>query len=148
MAPITRQDVGVAIAQLMPRIIQGVRLDFFLQRGVTQTQFLVLMALHGSRQRGECTMGALAKNMHVRLPTATGIVSRLVRTGYVRRRPRPQDRRHVLVALTPKGEAFITAFQGVIRRRWEEVLQSLEPRELAMFHQVITRLNQQLQHPR
>lgn len=135
--PITRAQVGNAMAQLVPRIVRGTQLDFFLTRRVTQTQFLVLMAIHAD---GRCTMGALARNMHVQMPTATGIIDRLIRAGYVRRAPHPEDRRQILVELTAKGQAFIRDFQTVVRRRWEEVLRSLEPGELATFHQVVTKL--------
>lgn len=145
MPAITRQDVGRAMSQLMPRIIQGVQLDFFVRRGVTQTQFLVLLAVHGY---GECTMGTLARNMHARMPTATGVVARLVRDGYVRRHAKAEDRRQVLVSLMPKGQAFIRDFQAVVRHRWEEVLRSLRPAELAAFHVVITKLSTQLQRSR
>jgi DNA-binding MarR family transcriptional regulator len=138
---IRRQHVSHAIAQLMPNIIRGVQLDFFVKRTVTQTQFVVLIAIHGY---GRCTMGMLARNMHVKMPTTSGIVDRLVRAGYVRRFPHPEDRRQVMVELTAKGQAFIRQFQAVIRRRWEEVLRSLNSDELQMFHRVITKLTQQL----
>jgi DNA-binding MarR family transcriptional regulator len=141
MPQISRQQVSRAIARLMPNIIRGVQLDFFLTKGVTQTQFLVLMAIHAERR---CAMGQLARTLHVRMPTATGIIDRLVRMGHVRRFPHPEDRRHVLIALTAKGQVFIRQFQDVIRHRWEEVLRSLSPMELAMFHQVITKLQQHL----
>jgi len=141
MASITRRQVSQAVAQLMPRIIRGVQLDFFVRKGTTQTQFLVLMAIHADTR---CTMGALARNLHVRMPTATGVVDRLAKAGYVRRIPHPTDRRQVIVTLTAKGQHFIREFQQVIRRRWEEVLRSLSAGELAMFHQVITKLTAQL----
>jgi len=139
---INRQHVSHAIAQLMPNIIRGVQLDFFVKRAVTQTQFVVLIAIHGY---GRCTMGVLARNMHVKMPTTSGVVDRLVRAGYVRRFPHPEDRRQVVVELTAKGQAFIRQFQAVIRRRWEEVLRSLNSEELQMFHRVITKLTQQLE---
>lgn len=145
MPPLTRRQVSSAIAQLMPRIIQGIRLDVFLRRGVTQTQFLVLVAIHGHRR---CPMGTLARSLHVRMPTATGVVKRLVRAGLVRRIPRHEDRRHVIVELTPKGRRFIAQFQQVIRARWEDVLRSLGRKELEAFHRVITKLTQQLQRGR
>ena len=138
----TRNDVSLAIAQLMPSIIQGVQLDFFVKRGVTQTQFLVLVAIHG---HGRTTMGVLARRLHVSMPTASGVVDRLVRAGYVRRTPHPQDRRQVVVETTAKGEAFIRQFQAVVRRRWEEVLKPLAPSELGAFYHVITTLREQLQ---
>ena len=144
MAPsITRSEVSRGIARLMPRIIGGVQLDFFAQRQVTQTQLLVLVALHG---RGQCTMSELARNFHISLPTATGLVDRLARPGYVRRFPNPEDRRQVMVALTEKGRAFIREFQVVIQRRWEEVLRVLSPAELAAYHRVITKLTEALEH--
>lgn len=141
----THQHVSQAIAQLMPGIIRGVHLDFFVKRGVTQTQFLVLMSIHGY---GRCTMSTLARNMHVRMPTATGIVNRLVRSGHVRRVPTTEDRRRVPIELTAKGRAFILAFQAVIRRRWEEVLKPMAPDELAVFHRVVTGLSRQVEMER
>ncbi|MBI3087903.1 MAG: MarR family transcriptional regulator [Candidatus Omnitrophica bacterium] len=139
---LTRRDVSQVIArQLMPRIMQGVQLDFFVRQGTTQTQFLLLMAIHA---QGQCTMSQLARNMHVRMPTATGVVTRLVAAGFVRRIPHPTDRRQVIVTLTAKGRGFIREFQGVVRRRWEEVLRSLSATELAMFHRVVTKLTTRL----
>ncbi|PIQ84793.1 MAG: hypothetical protein COV75_00705 [Candidatus Omnitrophica bacterium CG11_big_fil_rev_8_21_14_0_20_63_9] len=139
---VNRHEASLAISQLMPSILRGVQLDFFINRKITQTQLLVLMAIHG---HGRCCMGTLAENLHVRMPTATGIVGRLVRSGFVHRFPCAEDRRQVLVELTPKGREFIYAFQSVIRRRWEEVLRLLNPQELAAFHHAIQRLHTQMQ---
>lgn len=141
MAQVTPRDVSGAIAQLMPRILQGIQLDFFVRKGTTQTQFLVLMAIYA---QGQCTMSQLARNMHVRMPTATGVINRLVHAGFVRRIPHPTDRRQVIVTVTAKGREFIREFQHVVRRRWEEVLRSLSPKELAMFHHVVSKLQRHL----
>ena len=139
--PVTRATAGRAMAELMPMLIRGIQLDFFVRRGVTQTQFLVLGAVlafeHG-------TMGALARSLHVTMPTMSGIVERLVQAGFLRRAPHPDDRRQVVVSLTPKGRGFLEEFQGVIQRRWEEVLRPLSSTELAAFHHVITKLRRQL----
>ncbi len=141
----SRQEVSLAVAQLMPDIIRGVQLDFFVKKGVTQTQFLMLTAI---RAYGRCTMGILARNLHIRMPTATGIVDRLVRRGYVRRLPTSEDRRQVAVDLTPSGQQFIRQFQFVIRRRWAEVLESLPASELEAFYRVITTLQERLRAER
>ena len=144
MDPGSPQRLSQAIAQLMPSIIQGVQLDFFVKQGVTQTQFLVLMAIHASERS---TMGTLARNLHVRMPTTTGIIDRLVRAGYVRRFPQPEDRRQVVVELTAKGQGFVRQFQAVIQHRWEELLRSLDARERQTFSRVIRKLQEQLQPP-
>ena len=139
----TRRALSEAIAHLMPYIIRGVHLDFFVKTGVTQMQFLVLMAIHAS---GRCTMGTLARTMHVRMPTATGIVDRLVKAHFVHRMPMPDDRRQVVVELTRRGEAFIRQFQAVVSRRWDEILFTLSAKELEAFGGVVTKLHAQL-HP-
>ncbi len=142
---VTRQQASAAIAQLVPRILQGVQLNFFVTRRTTQTQLLVLVAIHAAER---CTMGQLATNLHVSMPTMTGVVTRLARAGYVRRTTSPDDRRQVVVELTAKGREFIQAFQAVIRHRWEEVLRALSPHELEAFYRVITKLQAQLQPTR
>jgi DNA-binding MarR family transcriptional regulator len=139
---VSRKDVSLAVAHLMPHIMRGVQLDFFVKRGVTQTQFLLLASIHAYTR---CTMGTLARSLHVSMPTVSGIVDRLVRAGYLRRVSRPDDRRQVAVELTRKGQAFFQEFQSVIRRRWEEVLLSLEPKDLETFYHVLTKLRERLQ---
>ena len=143
LAPaITRKDVSLAVARLIPYIMRGTQLDFFVTRGVTQTQFLMLNSI---RAYGRCPMSALARGLQVSLPTVSGIVSRLVRAGYIRRHGQPEDRRQVLVELAPKAEAFFRDFEAIIRRRWEEALAPLEPGELAAFHDVMTKIRERLQ---
>ena len=139
--PVTKRRLSSAIAELMPGIMRGVRLDFFVQKGVTQTQFVVLAAILAGRRS---TMGALAKSLHVSMPTMTGIVDRLVRAGYVRRSTDPHDRRQVAVEVTPKGATFIRECQAVMSRRWEDVLRELEVDELQAFYGVVTKLKQRM----
>ena len=138
----TRRDVSLAVARLMPHIMRGVQLEFFVKRGITQTQFLMMASI---RAYARCTMSTLARNLHISMPTASGIVERLVRAGYVRRVPQSEDRRQVVVELTAKAQAFFHDFETVVRRRWEEVLIPLEPAELAAFYGVITKLRERLQ---
>ena len=141
-APLTRKDVSLAVARLIPYIMRGTQLDFFVKRGVTQTQFLVLNAIRACTR---CTMGALARALHVSMPTVSGIIDRLVRAGYVRRLALPEDRRQIIVELAPKAELFFRDFETVVRQRWEEALRSLEPDELEAFHGVITKIRERLQ---
>lgn len=139
---VTRPQLSHAIAELVPNIIRGVQLDFFLRGGVTQTQLLVLLSVHAARQ---ATMSELAGSLHVTMPTVTGIVTRLVRAGHLQRVSSPVDRRQVVVRLTGKGASFIRAFQAVIRRRWDDVLRSLSAQERDAFYRVVTKLATHLQ---
>ena len=141
-ATVSRKDASLALVRLIPYIMRGTQLEFFVKRGITQTQFLVLNAIRACTR---CTMGALARALHVSMPTVSGIIDRLVRAGYVRRRTLPEDRRQIIVELAPKAGRFFRVFETVVRRRWEEALLSLEPDELEAFHGVITKIRERLQ---
>ena len=138
MKRISSKQLSFSIAQLMPHIIQGVHLRFLVKNAVTQTQFLVLIAIHS---RGRCPMTLLAKNLHVSLPTISGIVDRLVKSGQVKRLSDQQDRRQVLIELSPKGKAMIAQFQQAISTRWEEILEILDPQDRKDFDRIIKKLN-------
>lgn len=132
-----RKQIGFAIAELMPKIIRGAQLEFFRRYSVTQTQFFILVAIHATH---DASMGGVARSMKISMPTATGIVGRLVRTGFLRRYSEPYDRRRVRVELTPKGIGFIRKFQKAVSHRWTEVLKNVDDRELGPFYRVILRL--------
>ena len=137
----SRHHVSRSIAQLIPRIIGGVQPDALPRHDVTQRQVLVLATIHS---RPHCTMGALASNMDICMPTATGIIQRLAAAGYVRRIDDPADRRQVIVTLTAKGRAFIRQFQTAAAHRWDRALRVLDPRELEALHHVVIKLHQRL----
>ena len=139
---VTRQKAGYLISQLMPFIIQGVHLEFLAKKTITQTQFLVLVAIF-SKHRS--TMKNLADNMHVSMPTMSGIVDRLVKSGYIKRQEDQKDRRQVTIELSVKGERLIKQFQSIISRRWQEVLQSLSEKDVKSFFDVVTKLKNALQ---
>ena len=141
MPQMNRKELSRAIAQLMPYIIQGVHLGFLAAREITHTQFFVLIAIHA---QGSCPMSALAEKVHVTMPTMTGIVDRLVSAGYVQRTNDPKDRRQVVIELSQKGKLFIAQFQTAVSTRWEEVLQTLDPKEVEVFSQVVSKLQGKL----
>ena len=138
MNKISPRQLSFTIAQLMPHIVQGVHLHFLVKNAVTQTQFLVLTAIH-SRKR--CPMTLLSKNLHVSLPTISGIVERLVNSGHIRRLVHPEDRRQVLVELSPKGKHLIVQFQAAVSLRWEEILKTLDTKDREGFYRAIEKIN-------
>jgi DNA-binding MarR family transcriptional regulator len=82
-----------------------------------------------AQQQEPVTMGELGRALGVPLSTATRIVNWLVKSGYVERRPDPDDRRVVRVALTEAGQAMNGAAETFIRRRLEGWLRRLTPEE-------------------
>lgn len=136
-----RQALSVSISKIVPKILQGVHLDFLVSHSITYTQFLVLVAIHSHK---ETNMNFLAKSMHVRMPTMTGIVDRLVKAGHVKRMAHSKDRRQVHLSLTQKGYGFIHAFEKTVSKRWQEILRFFNEQDLDRFGIVVKKLNNRL----
>ena len=62
----------------------------------------------------EVTPGAIARDLGVTPAAATGIVARLARRGWVRKRPHPTDGRARRVELTARGRRL----EARVRRAW------------------------------
>lgn len=74
-------------------------------------------------RQGETTMSQLSDQMNMPMSTATGIVDRLVKKGYVQRGRSEADRRIVAITLTDKGRTFTeqmkTNISGYIKRAYD-----------------------------
>jgi DNA-binding MarR family transcriptional regulator len=71
----------------------------------------------------------IGERLIVTRATVTGLVDSLERRGYVRRAAHPEDRRSVLVSLTPDGRRAADAFRPVVhqyQRAWFEPLSEEE----------------------
>jgi DNA-binding MarR family transcriptional regulator len=78
-----------------------------------------------------CNMSELALRQAVSLPTMSNSISVLVERGWVKRAPSPDDRRQVLLELTPDGRAVLFDMKNRSEARVAELLGALSPDELA-----------------
>jgi len=58
-------------------------------------------------QNGSLPLGELSQKMYLHPSTITGVVDRLEKKGYVSRDRDREDRRVVMVQLTPKGKRLV-----------------------------------------
>jgi len=77
--------------------------DYLSPLDVTATQFKVLCAI---RCGGSITPVELKKVLSVDLGALTRMLDRLVARGWIARMPNPNDKRGVLIQLTPEGAAL------------------------------------------
>jgi DNA-binding MarR family transcriptional regulator len=87
---------------------------------LTPPQFFVLRSIISHDEHP--TMSALAYDTLQHCATVTGIVDRLVRMGLVQRQRDSQDRRQILVELTPAGREVMEKVRGSRRWRLQETL--------------------------
>ena len=77
--------------------------------GLHRTDFRALDALE---QRGRLTAGELADAMHLTSGAITSVIDRLEKGGWAKRVSDPDDRRRVLVEVTPKVRKLSAEFYG------------------------------------
>lgn len=117
------------------QIMMG-RADTVLRRfGLTFARYELLMLLQFSR-KGELPMGVIGKRLQVHPASVTSATDRLERDGLAQRRPHPQDRRAVLVAITQEGKQRARSATTAIN---EEVF--TDPRLVAQAEQISVALS-------
>lgn len=72
--------------------------------GLEPRQYQLMLAIKGLPAGVRPRIGELAERLQIQHHSAVELVNRLGTGGFVRRQRGGQDRREVLVALTPKGE--------------------------------------------
>ncbi|MEO3860430.1 MarR family transcriptional regulator [Acrocarpospora sp. B8E8] len=130
-----RPDLDVSPLQVLSRVsrlsrhLERARRASFAEHGLESWEFDVLTALRRSGEPYELSPGALLRATLVTSGTMTNRIDRLAATGLVTRHPDPDDRRGVLVRLTPSGlERVDAAFTGLLRRE-QELLAALGEHE-------------------
>ncbi|HVU41366.1 MAG TPA: MarR family transcriptional regulator [Xanthobacteraceae bacterium] len=83
--------------------------------GLTGQQHQALLAINAFGRK-PMTTGELAKRLAIRHHSAVGLIDRLAAKSLVKRLSGPDDRRQVLLALTPKSDTLLAKLSEAHRR--------------------------------
>jgi DNA-binding MarR family transcriptional regulator len=104
--------------------------------GMEPGQYQLMLAIKGMPEGVRPRIRELANRMHIQHHSAVGLVNRLEAGGYVRRERAMDDRREVLLALTPKGERVL----GELALHHHEELRSAAPGLVAALRRLMPRM--------
>jgi DNA-binding MarR family transcriptional regulator len=104
--------------------------------GLTKEEWKVVMALHRSVR----SHGWLCRDLGVSTGAMTNRLDKLERAGLIRRAPDPQDRRGVLLELTPAGEARLEEYIDAGATRERELLDRLTLAEKRKLNHLLSKL--------
>ncbi|MBI2763050.1 MAG: MarR family transcriptional regulator [Chloroflexi bacterium] len=110
-----------------------------VKAGVSMTHMHVMWLLD---HHGDLHMGQLAELVDVSMSNATGIVDRMEERGLVERVRVPNDRRVVLVRLTPAGVQAIETMEAIKQDRVRGILGRLEASQLTRVAAALSDLRQ------
>ena len=114
------------------------RLSKELARGdVSFPQYCLLGFL---AQQDELSMSEIAQKMGHTTAAASGLVARLENLDYVMRSSVREDRRKVMVCITPKGSALVRRIREEMVGNLMKVLEHLTPDEQKAWLQIYTKI--------
>jgi DNA-binding MarR family transcriptional regulator len=124
---------GVAIFETMQSLrriskaLQNYSHEVSNQYGITGPQLWVLKTVF---KNGSLPLGELSQKMYLHPSTITGVVDRLEKKGYVSRDRDRQDRRVVMVQLTPKGKRLVKRAPNPVQGKMIHGLRQLRKKKL------------------
>ena len=148
---LTMNDIDPQLEELAGGFREALRHSVYLVRRLdadgelSAAQLSTLKMLLGDGQR----VGEIARNLGVRVPSATEQIIKLERAGLARREPDPADSRAVRVILTPEGRAAVDAANKRRNQVMADILSGLTDRDrkaLAEALPVIDKINAPLQN--
>ena len=110
--------------------------------GGSSMSYLHVETLRFIKEAEAPDMGAVAGYLRVAAPSATAFVNALADDGLVSRKPDPEDRRRVMLAVTAKGVRALSAAAKRREAAFDRVFAPLSPadrREMARILTIITK---------
>ena len=127
-------------------VFERVMQPYFARFDLSGAQWGVLRQLHRAETEGHASlrMTELSKRLLVRLPSATGVIDRLVRDGLVRRVASPTDLRVKQISLTDHGRERVGKVLAVHEGQMLKMLGGLDAAEQADLHRLLDQLRDHL----
>jgi DNA-binding MarR family transcriptional regulator len=140
VATFTRQAVMLILHIMRNLRTAGMEVDLDVE--LSYPQVLVLYAL---LEKGTCTMSELSKWLKISHGVATRTVDRLVEKGMVERRHGSEDRRVVLVSLSPEGADYSEKMITCHLEEMNKVFSGVPAREREGFISLLAEIDRQLE---
>lgn len=140
-----RRLEGIAreMMKVIPVFIRKVHTGTIQQMSLTPVQFFVLSLIE---EKGFSRIGEISRELAISPPTATGIVDRLERDGFVKRMHDKEDRRAVNIVLTKKGGALLEKAGKGKYERMKQILGILTPEDREHYLRIIKTLIEGMDH--
>lgn len=143
---VQRPDLDVSPLHVLSRLtrvsaqLDTARAKAFRDHDLDSWEFDVLAALRRTGPPFTLSAGTLATQTHVTSGTMTTRVDRLLERGFVTRFPDENDRRGVLVALTPAGQCGVDGAIKDLLEQEKTALEALGPKEREQLADLLRKL--------
>lgn len=112
--------------------------DILVDFGITSPQFNALLAL---REQPNMTMGELCEKLFLACSTATDLIDRMEKNGFLERNRDAQDRRVIRLSISEKGQDVIREVLAARRRYVASMLEKLTSEEIEQLAHSLDKLH-------
>ncbi len=135
----TGEDRLIYLVHMAQNRLQGTLKAALAAEGirVTPAQSGILFLL---KAKDGLTMTALGRELGLDNATITGLVDRLERDGFVRRKKSESDRRALNVRITPEGVDEVDRAKVVVRRVNASIKTGFSAEEIEIFRRVLLKI--------
>jgi DNA-binding MarR family transcriptional regulator len=132
----TAVSCAALLLETAPRVLRAVRMAIAALESpaLTIPQF---RALHYIQDHPGASLSATAEFLGLTLPSTSKLVDQLVRRGMFARVDAAEDRRRMILRITPKGDALLSSAQSLVRQHLAGMLNRLGSAELAALHNTL-----------
>jgi DNA-binding MarR family transcriptional regulator len=120
--------------------LQSMRRALAQHLGVEASEMATLLALEHLHRKGDVSVKAIAKHLHIMAANITSTLSRLESLGWIRKQPHPKDVRRLCITLTPKALAALATLHVKLDKVNEAWFGSMKSEELATILAFLTRI--------
>lgn len=122
-------------------LMQGVETRLS-REGITPTQYNILRILRGAGPHG-IRCGEIARRLVTQVPDVTRLLDRLYRRGLLDRLRVHDDRRVVIVHITPDGLHLLKSLDGPVLELQQKYFRRLTRPQIAAFNSMCQRLRRE-----
>ena len=140
-SPLAKDESLTGKLLLTARYCRSMRAALLLERGLYSGQDALLKSL--GTQDGQ-SMGELAKNLDVRPPTVTKMVTRMAAQGFVERQPSQTDSRQFNVFLTSQGTQAIEQIDETWQAAEKAALKGLKDKDAKRLSKILQKILKQM----
>ncbi|NES98013.1 MAG: MarR family transcriptional regulator [Desertifilum sp. SIO1I2] len=121
LAELTPEQCAVEIVSVVPQVVRFLRSQ--MRQGDASLSLSQLRVLNYLKRYPQVSLTDVSEYLDVTRATMSATIERLVQRGLVERTEDPQERRRVILSLTPTGEQQL---QQVLQRTRNQVAQKLD----------------------
>lgn len=147
-------EIILELDNILVMFIDDIKKFFFPEEWIkmdlkfSKTEIFTMLLLDRNKQ---VTMSELVEYINSPMSTATGIIDRLVKNGYIKRERSESDRRIVVIELTDTGSLLIKNLKNLISKYLKLIFDDLSEEEkqlllkiaLKVKNKMVTEINNQ-----